>query len=80
MTRKPSELHQDPTALRKAQGLNAQAKGEVQILISRRGGAIQAKGEVLISGGLGAIEFAHFLGSYTGKQELGGIRVWSGHL
>ena len=49
-TRKCSELHQDPTVLRKAQGLNGQAKGEVQILISGRGGAIQAKGEVLISG------------------------------
>jgi hypothetical protein len=50
-TRKHSGLHQDPAVLRKAQGLKAQAKGEVQILISRRGGAIQAKGEVLISGG-----------------------------
>jgi hypothetical protein len=78
MTRKRSELHQDPTVLRKAQGLNAQAKGEVQILISGRGGAIQAKGEVLISG-RGAIEILSF-GSYMGKQELGGIRVWSGHL
>jgi hypothetical protein len=43
-------MHQSPNVLRKAQGLNAQAKGEVQILISGRGGAIQAKGEVLISG------------------------------
>jgi hypothetical protein len=49
-TLKRSGLHQDPTVLRKAQGLNAQAKGEVQILISGRGRAIQAKGEVLISG------------------------------
>ena len=39
-----------PNVLRKAQGLNTQAKGKVQILISGRGGAIQAKGEVLISG------------------------------
>jgi hypothetical protein len=61
-----------------AQGLNTQAKGEVQVLISGRGGAIQAKGEVLISGRGGAIEIFSF-GSYTGKQELGGIRVWSGH-
>lgn len=30
-----------PNVLRKAQGLNAQAKGEVQILISGRGRAIQ---------------------------------------
>jgi hypothetical protein len=66
-----------PNVLRKAQGLNAQAKGEVQILISRRRGSIQAKGEVLISG-RGTIEILSF-GSYTGKQELGGIRVWSGH-
>ena len=40
-----------PNVLRKAQGLNAQAKGEVQILISGRGRAIQAKGEVLMEGG-----------------------------
>jgi hypothetical protein len=39
-----------PNVLRKAQGLNTQAKGKVQILISGRGGAIIAKGEVLISG------------------------------
>jgi hypothetical protein len=69
-------LYQDPNVLRKVQGLNAQAKGEVQILISGRDGAIQAKGEVLMGGG-GAIEILSF-GSYTGKQELG-IRVWSGH-
>ena len=41
-------------------------KGEVQILSSGRGGAIQAKGEVLMGGG--AIEILSF-GSYTGKQE-----------
>ena len=70
------KLYQDPNVLRKAQGLNAQAKGEVQILISGRGGAIQAKGEVLMGGGV--IEILSF-GSYTGKQELGGIRVWSGY-
>ena len=79
MTRKRSGLHQDPNVLRKAQGLNAQGKGEVQILISGRGGAIQAKGEVLISAGGGVNRIAHSLGSYSGKQELGGIRVWSGH-
>ena len=28
--------------------------------------------------GRGAIEILSF-DSYTGKQELGGIRVWSGH-
>ena len=85
------KLYQDPNVLRKVQGLNAQAKGEVQILISGRGWAIQAKGEVIISGrgramqakgevlmGRGAIEILSF-GSYTRKQELGGIRVWSGH-
>ena len=44
------KLYQDPNVLRKVQGLNAQAKGEVQILISGRGRAIQAKGEVIISG------------------------------
>ena len=61
------KLYQDPNVLRKVQGLNAQAKGEVQILISGRGRAIQAKGEVFISG-RGAIEILSF-GSYTGKQE-----------
>ena len=84
------KLYQDPNVLRKVQGLNAQAKGEVQILISGRGRAIQAKGEVIISGrgramqakgevlmGRGAIEILSF-DSYTGKQELGGVRVWSG--
>ena len=70
------KLYQDPNVLRKVQGLNAQAKGEVQILISGRGRAMQAKGEVLM--GRGAIEILS-LDSYTGKQELGGIRVWSGH-
>ena len=65
-----------PKCISQARGLNAQAKGEVQILISGRGRAIQAKGEVLMGGG--AIEILSF-GSYTGKQELGGIRVWSGH-
>ena len=55
-TRKRSELHQDPTVLRKAQGLNAQAKGEVQVLISGRGGAIELhkqKGKYLSAGGVG---------------------------
>ena len=66
-----------PQCISQALCLNAQAKGEVQVLISGRGGAIQAKGEVLISG-KGAIEIFSF-GSYKGKQELGGIRVWSGH-
>jgi hypothetical protein len=45
------KLYQDPNVLRKVQGLNAQAKGEVQTLISGRGGAIQVKGEVLMGGG-----------------------------
>ena len=43
--------------MRKAQGLNAQAKGEV--LLSRRDGAVEI----------------FSFGDYTGKQELGGIRV-----
>jgi hypothetical protein len=58
------KLYQDTNVLRKVQGLNAQAKGEVQILISGRGRAKQAKGEVLMGGG--AIEILSF-GSYTGK-------------
>jgi hypothetical protein len=70
-------LHESPKCISQAQGLNAQAKGEVQVLIRGRGGAIQVKGEVLISGGGGNRNFS--FGSYTGKQEFGGIRVWSGH-
>ncbi|EDL20449.1 mCG1033795, partial [Mus musculus] len=50
------KLYQDPNVLRKVQGLNAQAKGEVQIIISGRGRAIQARGEVIISGRGRAIE------------------------
>ena len=34
--------------------------------------------EKYLSVGWGAIEILSF-GSYRGKQELGGIRVWSGH-
>jgi hypothetical protein len=64
------KLYQEPNVLRKVQGLNAQARGEVQILISGRGRAVQAKGEVL----MGGIEILSF-GSYTGKRELGGIRT-----
>ena len=69
-TRKRSGLHQDPNVLRKAQGLNAQAKGEVQILISGRGGAIQAKGEVLISAGGGGNRIAHSLSVTRGSRNL----------
>ena len=47
-----------PNVLRKAQGLNAQAKGEVQVLISRRGGAVEmhklkGKYKYLSAGGVG---------------------------
>ena len=62
-TRRRSGMHQSPKCISQAQGLNAQAKGEVQRLSSVRGRAINCT----------------YLGSYTGKQELGGIRVWSGH-
>jgi hypothetical protein len=51
----------------KAQGLNAQAKGEV--LLSRRDGAA----ECTSAGGMGQQEI--FLLALQGKQELGGIRV-----
>jgi hypothetical protein len=79
-TWKQSEKHQGPNVLGKAQGLNAQTKGEVQVLISGRGGAIELhkQKEKYLSVGGGAIEIFSF-GSYMGKQELGGIRVWSGH-
>ena len=60
MTRKHSEWHQGPTALRKAQGLNAQAKGEV--LFSRRGGAVEmhkqkGKYKYFSAGGVGQWKF-----------------------
>ena len=58
-------MHQSPKCISQARGLNAQAKGEVQILISGRGRAIQAKGEVLISG-RGAIEL-HILRQLQGE-------------
>ena len=61
------KLYQDPNVLRKVQGLNAQAKGELQTLISGRGGAIQAKGELFISG-RGAIEL-HVLRQLHGEAE-----------
>jgi hypothetical protein len=69
-----------PQFISQAQGLNAQAKGEVQVLISGRGGAIELhkQKENTYQWEGGAIEIFSF-GSYTGKQELGGIRVWSGH-
>ena len=54
-----------PKCISQARGLNAQSKGEVQILISGRDGAIQAKGEVLISG-RGAIEL-HILRQLHGE-------------
>jgi hypothetical protein len=62
------------TVFSKAQGLNAQAKGEV--LLSRSGNAPQQEG-------WGSRNFS--FGDLTGKQELGGIRVHlevrrSGHL
>ena len=40
-TCKQSEKHQGVNCISQAQGLNAQAKGEVQVLISRRGGTIE---------------------------------------
>jgi hypothetical protein len=56
MTRQSSELHQDPTVLRKAQGLNAQAKGEVPF--SRKDRAVElhkqkGKYRYLLAGGVG---------------------------
>ena len=53
MTLKQSEQHQGLTVFSKAQGLNAQAKGEV--LLSRRNGAVE-KEEVLLSRSDGAAE------------------------
>ena len=63
-----------PKCISQARGLNAQAKGEVQILISGRVGQYKQKEKYLCEGGN-----RNSFGSYTGKQELGGIRVWSGH-
>jgi hypothetical protein len=36
------------------------------------------KGKYFSAGGMGSGNFS--FGSYMGKQELGGIRVWSRHL
>ena len=60
-------MHQSPNVLRKAQGLNAQAKGELQTLISGRDRAIQAKGEVLM--GEWAIEI-FLLAATRGSRNL----------
>jgi hypothetical protein len=52
-TRKHSELHQDPTVLRKAQGLNAQATGELPF---KKDGAVELhkqKGKYFSAGGMG---------------------------
>jgi hypothetical protein len=77
-TRKQSEKkHQSVTVFSKAQGLNAQAKGEA--LLSRRNGAVEMhkqRGKYFSAGGMGQRKFFFFsFGNYTGKQELGGIRV-----
>ena len=59
-TRKQSEKHQGVAVFRKAQGLNAQAKGEV--LFSRRGGAVEmhkqkGKYKYFSAGGVGQWKF-----------------------
>ena len=44
----------------------------------QEGWGIGKRGSTSQQEGWGSRNFS--LGSYTGKQELGGIRVWSGHL
>jgi hypothetical protein len=69
-------MHQSPNVFRKVQGLNAQAKGEVPF--SRKDGEIELhkeKGESTSQQKEWGNRIAHSLGSYKGKQELGGIRV-----
>ena len=51
-------------------------KGKYRYLSVGGVGQYKQKEKYLWEGG--AIEILSF-GSYTGKQELGGIRVWSGH-
>ena len=65
-TRKQSEKHQGGAVFRKAQGLNAQAKGEV--LLSRRDGAAE-KEEVLLSRRDGAAEI-FLLAAMRGSRNL----------
>jgi hypothetical protein len=55
----------------KHQGVNCIQPGSRLKCTSKRGSTSQQEG-------WGSRNFS--LGSYTGKQELGGIRVWSGHL
>ena len=52
-------------------------KGKYRYLSAGGVGQYKQKEKYLSVGG-GAIEIFSF-GSYTGKQELGGIGVWSGH-
>ena len=52
------KLYQDPNVLRKVQGLNAQAKGEV--LLSRRNGAVEMhkqRRKYFSAGGMGQWKF-----------------------
>jgi hypothetical protein len=75
-TCKQSEKHQGVAVFRKAQGLNAQAKGEV--LFSRRSGAVEMhkqKGKYKYSSAGGVEQWKFSFNSYMGKQELGSIRV-----
>ena len=87
-TCKQSEKHQGVTVFSKAQGLNAQAKGEV--LLSRRNGAPEMhlsrrdgapeKEEVLLSRRKGAAEI--FLLAATGRSRnlvVSGYILRSGH-
>jgi hypothetical protein len=64
MTRKQSEKHQGLTVFSKAQGLNAQAKG--QVLLSRRNGA--------------ADNFLLVTTQGIRNLVVSGYILWSGHL
>jgi hypothetical protein len=76
-TQNHSELHQSPKCISQAQGLNAQAKGEVPF--SRRDGAAE-KEEVLLSRRDGAAEI-FLLATTMGSRnlEVSGYILRSGH-
>ena len=54
-------------------------KGKYRYLSAGGVGQYKQKEKYLSVRGGGGNRIAHSLGSYSGKQELGGIRVWSGH-
>ena len=69
-------MHQSPKCIEKGPRLKCTSKRGSTDTYQWEGWANTGKRRSTY--GRGAIEILSF-GSYTGKQELGGIRVWSGH-